>query len=154
MNLLYCASKEFFSVKKFHAKCDIKPNTLVLIKTEFGKKIGGFTPVDWYSPEIETICKDDSGESFIFSLTEKEKFDLKNNCCATQNFKNWGPVFGADLVLEDKANHYSNCYAKLNCYGSKNVSKDDWTMNKSIGGNPKKLNNFKVLEWEVWHLEF
>ena len=77
MNLLYCASKEYFSVKRFHEKCDSFPNTLVLIKTEFGKKIGGFTPLGWYSAEKETNCKDESEESFIFSLSHKERFDLR-----------------------------------------------------------------------------
>jgi hypothetical protein len=31
MNLIYCASKEYFSVKRFHEKCNFIPNTLVLI---------------------------------------------------------------------------------------------------------------------------
>lgn len=63
-------------------------------------------------------------------------------------------MFGNDLVLDDKANQYANCYAKLSCYGTKQNCKDHWTMKESFGGNPKKSNNFRVLEWEVWLLEF
>ena len=49
--LLYCASKTAFSLEEFHKRCNFTPNTLILIKTEFGKKIGGFTPLAWDEPE-------------------------------------------------------------------------------------------------------
>ena len=47
--LLYRASDHQFDIKNFHEKCDGISNTLTLIWTEFGKKIGGFTPLDWNS---------------------------------------------------------------------------------------------------------
>jgi hypothetical protein len=31
----------------FHKLCDKIPDTLVLLETEFNKKIGGFTPLLW-----------------------------------------------------------------------------------------------------------
>ena len=43
MDLLFRASEHDFRASSFHAKCDNKPNTIVLIRTEFGKTIGGFT---------------------------------------------------------------------------------------------------------------
>ena len=45
--LLYRASQNEFSVAKFYNKCSNIPNTLILIKTEFNKIIGGFTPLCW-----------------------------------------------------------------------------------------------------------
>jgi hypothetical protein len=47
--LLYRASEHEFSVKEFHRLCDGETNTLVLVKTEFNKIIGGFTPIPWRS---------------------------------------------------------------------------------------------------------
>mgnify|MGYP001954561276 CR=1 FL=1 len=43
MDLLFRASDHFFRASSFHAKCDNKANTVVLVRTEFGKTIGGFT---------------------------------------------------------------------------------------------------------------
>jgi hypothetical protein len=49
MQLLYRASENQFLTKRFHDTCDNIPNTLILCETEFGKKIGGFTPLCWES---------------------------------------------------------------------------------------------------------
>ena len=47
--LLYRASENDFSALKFHEKCDNIPNTMLLVRTEFDKVIGGFTPLAWNS---------------------------------------------------------------------------------------------------------
>jgi hypothetical protein len=49
--LLYRASEHNFDIKKFHEKCDSVPNTLVLIETEFGRVLGGYTPIPWTSKD-------------------------------------------------------------------------------------------------------
>lgn len=46
---MFRASENNFSVKEFHKLCDGIPNTLTLVKTEFNKVIGGFTPIPWKS---------------------------------------------------------------------------------------------------------
>ena len=45
--LLYRASEHNFSSAQFHQKCDDKPNTLVIVQTEFDKIVGGFTAKSW-----------------------------------------------------------------------------------------------------------
>jgi hypothetical protein len=50
LKLLYRASDNYFSVRKFHEKCNGVSNTILFVKTEFGKKIGGYTPLKWESP--------------------------------------------------------------------------------------------------------
>jgi hypothetical protein len=45
--LLYRASQNNFEVKKFWEKCNGAANTVTLIRTNFGKVIGGFTPLSW-----------------------------------------------------------------------------------------------------------
>ena len=46
---LFRASEHGFSVASFHQKCDNQEDTLVLIRTEFGKTIGGYTHYPWTS---------------------------------------------------------------------------------------------------------
>jgi hypothetical protein len=74
--LLYRASEHNFDVKKFYEKCTLISNTIVLVHTSYDKKIGGFTPVAWQVGEAEQNFEDASGKSFIFSLTNEDKFHL------------------------------------------------------------------------------
>lgn len=67
--LLFRASQHNFESSKFHQLCDGKENTLTLIKTEFGKIIGGFTPLAWESKNPAEIVEDPSEKSFIFSIS-------------------------------------------------------------------------------------
>ena len=48
---LFRASEHGFSAKVFHQKCDKQEDTLVLVHTEFGKTIGGYTHYPWTSPD-------------------------------------------------------------------------------------------------------
>ena len=45
--LLYRASENDFKAAVFHKKCDNIPNTFTMAKTEFGRILGGFTPLTW-----------------------------------------------------------------------------------------------------------
>lgn len=47
LKLLFRASENEFFIKEFYKKCSDIKNTLIMIKTEFGKVIGGFTPSVW-----------------------------------------------------------------------------------------------------------
>ena len=49
LKLLYRASENSFDIKKFHAACDGIPNTLLFIENEYGRILGGFTPIPWKS---------------------------------------------------------------------------------------------------------
>lgn len=73
--MLYRATEQNFSIRKFHELCDNVPDTLTLIHNEFGKKIGGYTPVAWTSDKKQWVS-DKSLSSFIFSLDMNEKFNL------------------------------------------------------------------------------
>jgi hypothetical protein len=68
-------------------------------------------------------------------LTDKEKFSLQNSDIAIVNKASWGPVFGCDLVISDKANKQPNCYAKINkFYQNSKYKQDDWVKRKFGGG--------------------
>jgi hypothetical protein len=77
-----------------------------VILTEFDKKIGGFTPLKWSSHQNGQYLTDDSKGSFIFSLTQNDKFTLKEPGKAIKIDKDWGPIFGSgrDLAVSSKAN--------------------------------------------------
>ena len=73
--MLFRASDHGFSIKKFHENCDGVPDTLTILKNEFGNVLGGYTPVEWKSDKKHWVA-DKSLRSFIFSLDMNEKFKL------------------------------------------------------------------------------
>ena len=74
-SLLDRASEQGFSAKAFHRLCDNYTHTLILIETDSGKVIGGYTPLAWNS-STKHWSEDKSMRSFIFSMNMKEKFQL------------------------------------------------------------------------------
>ena len=56
MELLYRASENNFEVTAFHKLCDNKAYTITLLKTSYGKIIGGYTPIEWKSSNEGTFA--------------------------------------------------------------------------------------------------
>lgn len=85
LKLLYRASENAFSASAFHYKCDEIPNTVTLVKTEFGKIIGGFSKYSWNTVGDGQYVKDGSRNTFLFSLSLKKKIVPKDQnkliCC-------------------------------------------------------------------------
>ncbi len=94
--LLYRASEDNYQTDKFHEKCDNIPHTLTICETLHGKVIGGYTPLVWDIQKDEDQIKDESGRSFIFSLTNNHKFTLDKNKTAIYQSADNGPIFGTD----------------------------------------------------------
>ena len=69
---IFRASEHNFKAAAFHKYCDNKEDTLMLVRTEFGKTIGGYTHYPWTSNN--TSVNDPGCKAFIFSLDMKEKF--------------------------------------------------------------------------------
>lgn len=71
----------------------------MLCKTEFNKKLGGFTPIPWGTGDNSKT--DPSGMSFTFSLSLNEKFILQSKEPAVFHSSGgwfssqYGPVFGS-----------------------------------------------------------
>ncbi len=113
IQLLFRASEYKFSTSKFHELCDKIPNSLVLIKTEFGKIIGGFNSLGWNS-QLNGYSADNSKKTFLFSVSLKQKFDLIQPMGALYSNPAYGPTFGGGFdiyVSHDCAvnkNSYSN----------------------------------------------
>jgi hypothetical protein len=56
------------------------------------KIIGAYTPLVHDEAPYDAYIEDVSGESFIFSLTDKQKFTLKNKANAIFRHSNKGPI--------------------------------------------------------------
>lgn len=118
VQILYRASDNLFDIERFHNICDNIPHTLTICETEFGKIVGGYTPIPWQTLEDWEEAKDETLCSFIFSLTNNDRFNLHQSSRAIihRNDFNYGPQFGggADLIIADKANINSNSFSRIN----------------------------------------
>ena len=143
-NILYRASDHGFSIAKFHEICDNIPNTLVLIKTEFGRVIGGYTPVPWNSSKKHWTA-DKSLESFIFSIDMRERFGLNLAQFAIAFNPEKGPIFGCcDICIIDKSNvEKSNAEFPISYNNFKYGRNPETSM--AFTGNIK--GKFCTLEW-------
>jgi len=114
VNSIYRASRDGFETANFHAKCDNKPNTLIIIKSANGNVFGGYTKQSW---EHINDYKADP-KAFIFSLINKDKKPLKIKCSdnnAIYCVNQYGPIFGDgnDIFISDKSNKIRNSQSWL-----------------------------------------
>ncbi|GES81047.1 BTB/POZ domain-containing protein [Rhizophagus clarus] len=99
-NLLYRASRDGNTAASFHAKCDNKGATIVVVKVKNSEQIvGGYNPLFWDSSNSLKNTKD----SFIFSFANKNSLQSAKVVYSEygqnsiQCYLQYGPIFGADL---------------------------------------------------------
>ena len=93
-NLIFNLNKNGEKGTDFHKYCDNKGPTLILIKTKTNNIFGGFTPLNWKG-DNDIRPKDNSNQTFIFSLDRNKIFDIIDiNLRAIRCRENEGPVFG------------------------------------------------------------
>ena len=76
----------------------------MVVRTNYGKTLGGYTPVPWKSVGNGEYVADPSGSSFLFSCDLKERFALKDKDKSINCDSDYGPIFGGsscDLYLKD-----------------------------------------------------
>ena len=151
MNLLYRSTRDGGEVKDYHSKCDGHKNLLTLVKTEDGKKFGGFSSLELKISGGSQ--KDDT--AFIFSLDKKQNYYIKKGKDAVY-FKDRGPIFGKTygIYSEFTINLGSkNCFKEESCCDDTGLSccYDYEEGSKYILAGKYK---FKVLDYEVFELEF
>ena len=78
----------------------------MLVRTEFGKTIGGYTHYHWTSPSSTTYVSDPGCKAFIYSLDMKEKFVPQNSKKLIRQHSSCGPIFGGghDIAIADSCN--------------------------------------------------
>jgi hypothetical protein len=116
--LLYRGSENDFKASTFFENCEGIKNTLVICETQNGKIIGGFTPVPWKKYYSDTYIKDESGQSFVFSLSNNDKFTLQNTNYALRYYQDYGPMFGngngTDFSILNSANTDKKSICNIN----------------------------------------
>lgn len=88
--LIYSLKENGDDVSNFHSICDNEKNTLTVLEIEGGKKIGGYTTLDWSGNGENKTDK----ETFIFDLTKQKKYPKINNKRSIFCLENRGPCFG------------------------------------------------------------
>ena len=148
--LMFRASENNFSIKEFHKKCDGQAGTLTLVETEFGKIIGGYTPIAWSSAKKQWAA-DKSMKSFIFSLNMREKFTLNLAQFAIANNPDKGPIFGCcDICVVDNSHkERSNAEFPISYNNGKYIRSPESSF--AFTGHPK--GQFLTKEWEVFKIE-
>jgi hypothetical protein len=130
-NLLYRASRDGNAAAAFHAKCDNKGATIVVVKIENSEQIvGGYNPLFWDSSNSNKTTRD----SFIFSFLNKNNLQSANVVYSNggiqpiQCYSYCGPIFGCcDLYINYNDNpnvwgsNCTNCYPTLNLPSSMNL---------------------------------
>ncbi|CAB4430976.1 unnamed protein product [Rhizophagus irregularis] len=119
-NFLYRASRDGNTPAAFHAKCDNKGATIVILKISNSEQIlGGYNPLQWDSSNTWKF----TGDSFLFSLTNKNDFNTAKagyilegrDKVAIYCYQDYGPTFGNghDLFRDSDGNwkNYPGFYA-------------------------------------------
>ena len=78
INHVFNASMNQFSMAKYYQVCGKLADTVIVCKTNMDKIIGAYTPLVFDEVPYDKQIEDPSGESFIFSLTDNQKFTLKS----------------------------------------------------------------------------
>lgn len=102
--LCYRGSRDGFSAKEFHEKCDEIQDTMTIVKTTSGRIFGGYSRAAWSSTEGYVFEKD----AFVFSLSNKLNKPMVFTQIAGDQRSihcdpNFGPCFGAgpDFRISD-----------------------------------------------------
>ena len=109
--LIFKGTRDGFNSYNFQSKCLNIPNTLTIAKTSFDKVIGGFTIMPWKIPsDLYSYVCDYTKNTFLFSLSNGEKYNLRNLEYAICLSKGSGPIFGGGSDFE----LVSNCNVTYN----------------------------------------
>lgn len=114
-NKIFKATEDGFISSSFYAKAESKSPTLIIMKNNFGKIIGGFTSIAWKTPLNSIDFLEDPNKSgFLFSINIGKKYDLKENAIAVCHSIGCGPVFGLnDLEIVENANKNYNYFSNI-----------------------------------------
>ena len=131
IKLLFSSKVDGVDGYDFHAKCDGKSQTLVIIKEKDGKVFGGYASPPWYiyiyiyiyyylnlfrtngrTYSTGECIKDPTTKSFLFSIKPKIlKLPLTNKSCALFGHIISGPTFGK-LDLQLHSNYLTEAQQK------------------------------------------
>ncbi len=142
---------------KFYSICGHLPSVIIVCKTNGDQVIGAYSRLSFNPTKAksgEYVC-DDTGASFIFSISNNETFRLINKSGAIYRYGSKDKIrFGSDeFTLGDRANMGHNCYTSLNSYYN-NANYIDGDVNSYLRMNGNNTDQFTTKEWEVWKVDF
>ena len=161
--LLYRATRDGFTAKDFHQKCDNFKNTLIVIKSTSDNILGGFASMEWNSTSTVDSKFVHDPSAFIFSLVNKDNKPFKalpksttlNGifCDASK-----GPAFGERTMNIGQSDlgifSNSNINSPLNSYsyfGHGYTNSEEITGTDSAKTILAGAHKFGTVEMEVFH---
>ena len=99
--LLWRGSRDGFTAKAFHKRCDNQGATLTVIESTEGWIFGGYSPSAWQSPSSLELSNSEG--SFLFTLKDPHGTPPTQYMCTRDSVvcscASHGPMFGKDLVV-------------------------------------------------------
>ncbi len=138
--LLYRASEDGEQAKSFHFNCDDIKGTLVLIKTDKGRKFGGYTSQLWN--DNNGLWRNDE-TVFCFDLIKNTIYNSIDGKQAIFPNKDFGPSFGNTVF---KINDFAFQYG-----GTTGSDLNFEYENSKLNGGER---TFKIVEIEVYKVSF
>ena len=137
--LLFKATIDGDKSEDFHKKCDLMGSTITIVKSENGRRFGGYTSISWDKGKGNYFTE---GINFLFSLDTRLLYKNTSGTYHTYHNGSYGPTFGGghDLYIANECLNNTSSYSSKNCYG----------MTSSYELNGEK--NFKVLDYEVFKI--
>ena len=105
---MFRASEHQFKKDAFHRLCDNVENTLIIVRTEFGKTIAGYTHYKWNTTNCQYFY-DSAKRTFLLQMDLYQKMVNVTGKNLIYCGSNQGPWFGHnDLGLGDSCNTVNN----------------------------------------------
>ena len=144
-SLLYRATRDGFGSHEFHQLCDGISPTLVIVRTDKEKIIGGYSILNWKEEGEYNYVEDPSLKCFLFSISLRAKYGHKSSTYAISNNAKHGPKFGGghDLEITNNCDKTENQYSQIGFTYNYSGSHEDFY------GAEK----FKILDYEVFKVE-
>ena len=137
--LLFKATKDGDKSVEFHNKCDLMGPTITIVKSENGRRFGGYTSISWDKSKGNYAT---DGINFLFSLDTLLLYKNTSGSQHTYHNESYGPTFGGghDLYIANECMNNNSSVSTKSSYG----------MTSSLELNKEK--NFKVLDYEVFKI--
>ena len=101
--MIFRASEHGFKASAFHKNCDNINDTLVLVRSEFDRTIGGYSHYKWNDERKDTngVVNDSARKAFLIQLDLHQIYKPINDEFLITCNVGCGPVFGKgrDLVI-------------------------------------------------------
>lgn len=141
--LCYKATKDGDKANNFHQKCDYIKNIIILIQTKENKKFGGFSSESWDNNNNLMWKKDEY--AFIFSLNNRNSYNIINSEMALICNKKYGPIFGnGEIFISD------NFFTFPSACLEKNISYESNDNSYPLNGEKE----FYVTQMEAYKVDF